>query len=179
MRPRATQLSAQTLRRRLPSLFRSSDFLLRPLPRPQTSPPNAAHRSHRFASMSSASNPTPTSADGQQPLAIGTQLKSSLGKCYTIDKVLSERPAAGRLWCVYRATKVDPFPSICPVHAQRTESLNYLPISGTKGSSSLSRTSSQATSTTSSNFRSTSNTLPMSGHPWTAFPNGIFSSSPS
>lgn len=54
--------------------------------------------------MSSVSNPTPTSTDGQQPLAMGTRLKSSLGKYYTIDKVLSKRPAAGRLWCVYRAT---------------------------------------------------------------------------
>ncbi|KAK3904458.1 kinase-like domain-containing protein [Staphylotrichum tortipilum] len=103
MGPRAVQLSARTLRRRLPSLYQSSVILLRPLSRPQNSPQNATHCSHRFASMSSVSAPTSTSAIRQQPLPIGLQLKSSLGKCYIIDEVLSERPAAGRIWCVYRA----------------------------------------------------------------------------
>ncbi|KAK0741435.1 kinase-like domain-containing protein [Schizothecium vesticola] len=54
--------------------------------------------------MSSISAPTSASPPGQQPLPMGTQIKSSLGKSYVIDGVLSERPAAGRLWCVYRAT---------------------------------------------------------------------------
>ncbi|KAK7740671.1 hypothetical protein SLS53_005139 [Cytospora paraplurivora] len=54
--------------------------------------------------MSSVSTPTPASPIGQQPLPKGLQLKSSLDKCYVVDEVLSERPAAGRIWCVYRAT---------------------------------------------------------------------------
>ena len=104
MGPRAVQLSARTLRRRLPSLYQSSVLLLHPLSRPQNSPPNEAHCSHRFASMSSVSAPTPASAIGQQPLSMRLQLESSLGKCNAIDEVLSERPAAGMIWCVYRAT---------------------------------------------------------------------------
>ncbi|KAI0547290.1 kinase-like domain-containing protein [Xylaria curta] len=54
--------------------------------------------------MSSVFTHTSTSAIGQQPLPKGLQLKSSRDKCYVIDEVLSERPAAGRIWCVYRAT---------------------------------------------------------------------------
>ena len=74
--------------------------------------------------MSSASAPNSASAIGQQPLPMGLQLKSSLGKSYVVQEVLSERPAAGRIWCVYRATSVDPFLAICPVHGQRTEHPN-------------------------------------------------------
>ncbi|KAK5654702.1 hypothetical protein OQA88_7026 [Cercophora sp. LCS_1] len=54
--------------------------------------------------MPSVSAPPSASAVGKQPLPIGLQLKSSLRKCYVIDEVLSERSAAGRIWCVYRAT---------------------------------------------------------------------------
>ena len=123
MGPRAVQLSARTLCRRFPSLYQSSVLLLRPLSRPQSSPPNATHCSHRLASTSSVSAPTSAFAIGQQPLPMGSQLKSSLGRFYVIDEVLSERPAAGRIWCVYRATSVDPFLAICPVYGQRTENL--------------------------------------------------------
>ncbi|KAI1736163.1 hypothetical protein F4680DRAFT_452172 [Xylaria scruposa] len=54
--------------------------------------------------MSSVFTHTSTSAIGQQPLPRGLQLKSSLDKCYVIDEVLSERPAAGGIRCAYRAT---------------------------------------------------------------------------
>ncbi|KAK4243044.1 kinase-like domain-containing protein [Corynascus novoguineensis] len=54
--------------------------------------------------MSLVSAPTSTPAIGQQPLPIGLQLKSSLGKCYVIDEVLSKRPGARRIWCIYRTT---------------------------------------------------------------------------
>ncbi|AEO71048.1 uncharacterized protein THITE_2123010 [Thermothielavioides terrestris NRRL 8126] len=106
MAPRAVQLSARTLRCRLPSLYRSSVFLSRPPSRLQNLPQKAAtHCSHRIASLSSVSTPTSASAItiGQQPLPVGSKLKSSLGKSYVIDEVLSERPAAGRIWCVYHA----------------------------------------------------------------------------
>ncbi|KAI1149052.1 kinase-like domain-containing protein [Nemania diffusa] len=54
--------------------------------------------------MSLVPTPNFTSAVGQQPLPMGFQLKSSLDKSYVIEEVLSERPAAGRTWRVYRAT---------------------------------------------------------------------------
>ncbi|KAK4033837.1 kinase-like domain-containing protein [Parachaetomium inaequale] len=85
---RAVQLSARTLRHRLPSFYQSSTTC----------------SSHRFASMSSVSTPISASAIGQQPLPIGLQVRSSLDKSYVVDEVLSERPAAGRIWYVYRAT---------------------------------------------------------------------------
>jgi len=125
MRPRAVQISAQTLGRRFPSLYQSSVILPRPLSRSQNRPPNAAHCSHRFASISSISATTSASPTGQHPLPMGTRLKSSLGKSYVIDTVLSERPAAERIWCVYRATwvEVDPSPALCPVHNQMRKML--------------------------------------------------------
>ncbi|KAH6626063.1 hypothetical protein B0J18DRAFT_130431 [Chaetomium sp. MPI-SDFR-AT-0129] len=104
MGPRAVQFSAQTLRRRVLAHYQSSLLLLHPHPRPQNSPQSATPRSHRFASLSSVSAPTSVSSIGQQPVPKGVQLKSSLGNCYVIDEVLSQRPAAGRIWCVYRAT---------------------------------------------------------------------------
>ncbi|KAK4122596.1 kinase-like protein [Parathielavia appendiculata] len=88
--PRAVQSSAPTLRRRLLSL---DQIRL-----------TTQHCSHGFASISSVSTRTWVSAIAQQPLPTGLQLKSSLGKCYVVDKVLSERHAAGRIWYVYRAT---------------------------------------------------------------------------
>lgn len=67
MRPRAIKSSAQTLRRRLPPLFQLPVFLPRHLPRPQRSPPNAAHCSHQFASMSSAQTPLRRLRTGSSP----------------------------------------------------------------------------------------------------------------
>ncbi|KAI1291253.1 kinase-like protein [Xylaria venustula] len=104
MGPRAVPLSARTLHLHLPSLSQFSVLPSLPLSRAQNSPRKVTHYFYRFASMSSVFTPTSTSAIGQQPLPKGLQLKSSLDKCYVIDEVLSERPAAGRIWCVYRAT---------------------------------------------------------------------------
>ncbi|KAI0818037.1 kinase-like protein [Xylaria sp. FL0064] len=104
MGPRAIPLSAWTLRLRLPSLSQFSVLPSLPLSRAQNSPRKVPHYFYRSASMSSVFTPTSTSAIGQQPLPRGLQLKSSLDKYYVIDEVLSERPAAGRIWCVYRAT---------------------------------------------------------------------------
>lgn len=104
MRPHVLHLSTRALRRHLPSVYQSS-ALLRPLSRLQGSPQNTIY-GYRFASTSSASAPHTVAAVGQ-PLPIGSHLDSSQGKRYAIDEVLSERPAAGRIWCVYRATYVD------------------------------------------------------------------------
>ncbi|KAI1423748.1 kinase-like protein [Xylaria sp. FL1777] len=101
---RAVPLSARTLRLRLLSLSQSSVLPSLPLSRAQNLPRKVIHYFYQSASMSSVFTPTSTSAIGQQPLPRGLQLKSSLDKCYVIDEVLSERPAAGRIWCVYRAT---------------------------------------------------------------------------
>ncbi|KAJ8109110.1 hypothetical protein ONZ43_g6229 [Nemania bipapillata] len=54
--------------------------------------------------MSSFFTPTSTSIIAQQPLPRGLQIKSSSDKCYVIDEVLSEQPAAGKIWRVYHAT---------------------------------------------------------------------------
>ncbi|KAI1120361.1 kinase-like protein [Nemania abortiva] len=102
MGTRAVPLFARTLRRRLPSI---SQFRVLPVSRTHISPRKVTHCFYRSASMSSISTPTSTSAIGQQPLPRGLQVKSSLEKCYVIDEVLSERHAAGRIWCVYRATQ--------------------------------------------------------------------------
>ncbi|KAI3321872.1 kinase-like protein [Xylariaceae sp. AK1471] len=104
MGPRAVLLSARTLHLHLPSLSQFSVLPSLPLSRAQNSPRKVTHCFYRFASTSSFFTPTSTSAIGQQRLPGGLQLKSSLDKCYVIDEVLSERPAAGRIWCVYRAT---------------------------------------------------------------------------
>ncbi|KAK3302912.1 kinase-like domain-containing protein [Chaetomium strumarium] len=92
---RAFPLSAGTLSLRLRSLYQRSN-----------SPLKAARcsQSHRAASMSSVSTPTSGYPIGQQSLHKGLHLNSSLDKWYVIHEVLSERPAAGRVWCVYRAT---------------------------------------------------------------------------
>ena len=177
MGPRAVQISAQTFRRRLPSLYQSS-VLLRPLARPQNSPHNATHCSHRFTSMSSVSAPTSAPAIGQQPLPWDYSSSHlwasamSLTKCFQGDL-----PLEGFGVCTARR-RLTHFLGICPVHGQRTENPKYLPISDTRGSSSFSRTSSQATSITLFRYRSTSSTLPMSEQLWIAFLSGIFSSSP-
>src|SRR3569833_3848078 len=102
MGPRAVPLSARMLCFRLPSDYQFSVLPSLPLSRSQPLR-KATHCSHRFASMSSVFASTPASAVRQRPLPMGLQLKSSLGKCYVIDEVLSERPAAGRIWCVFRA----------------------------------------------------------------------------
>ncbi|KAM7211214.1 Protein kinase-like domain containing protein [Rhypophila decipiens] len=79
------------------ALFRSSNSYLKAMQYSQS-------QSLQLANMSSTSTPTSASSVGQQnPLPITSQLHSSLGKCYVIDQVLSQRTAAGRLWCVYRA----------------------------------------------------------------------------
>ncbi|KAI0968255.1 kinase-like protein [Xylaria arbuscula] len=102
MGPRAVPLSARALHLHLLSLSQFS--VLPSLSRAQNSPRKATQCFYRFASMSSVFTPTSTSAIKRQPLPKGLQLKSSLDKCYVIDEVLSERSAAGRIWCVYRAT---------------------------------------------------------------------------
>lgn len=104
MGPCTVPLPARTLRLRLPSLYRISVLPSIPLSNPRNSPRKATHCSHRFASVSSVFAPTSASAIRRQPLPMGLQLKSPLDKCYIIDEVLSERHAAGRIWCVYRAT---------------------------------------------------------------------------
>ncbi|KAK4206848.1 kinase-like domain-containing protein [Rhypophila decipiens] len=89
MGPRAYQVLSRTPRFR--SRYQDSQFcLLHPSPRsrPQT-PVIARHYSH--------------SQYNGQPLPPSSQVGSSLGKGYIIDEVLYERPAAGRVWRVYRA----------------------------------------------------------------------------
>lgn len=133
MGPRAVQSSARTLRLRLPSLYQVSFLPSPPLYQAQTPLQRATtHCYSRFASLSSSSTPTTPSAVGQQPLPKGFQLKSSLDKCYIIDEVLSERPAYGRVWCVYRAMYVRPFFIISLVYS-RTGNSDHLPIFKTQG----------------------------------------------
>ncbi|KAH6623288.1 kinase-like domain-containing protein [Chaetomium tenue] len=52
----------------------------------------------KYISSVSALASTPTIAQQPVPFPVGLKLKSSLGKCYVIDEVLSERPVAGRIW---------------------------------------------------------------------------------
>ncbi|KAI1114990.1 kinase-like protein [Nemania sp. NC0429] len=104
MGARAIPLSAQTLRLWLPAIRELSVFPSLYLSRQRNSPQKLTQCSYRFASTSSVTTLISASAIRQQPLPMGFQLKSSLDKCYVIDEVLSERPAAGRIWCVYRAT---------------------------------------------------------------------------
>jgi hypothetical protein len=101
---RAVPLSPRTLHLHLPSLSQFSLLPSLPLSRPLNSLRKVTHCFYRFASTSSVFTPSSTSAIGQQPLCKGFQLESSLDKRYIVDEVLSERPAAGRVWYVYRAT---------------------------------------------------------------------------
>ncbi|KAI5926593.1 kinase-like protein [Camillea tinctor] len=105
MRPCAVSLSARRLRLHPPSLSPFSVLSSLPLSRAQSSPRKVKHCFCRFASTTkSFFNPHPIYSFVQQPLPKGSRLKSSLDKYYVIGEVLKERPVAGKIWCVYRAT---------------------------------------------------------------------------